>query len=455
MPGRHRIDRATITVRVPPLTPKRCPDGITRSRDHGGKCPVALDCSTSIKNPSDRKCVKQFCGLHHVGVKCMTESKFNEGFQVPPVTACGTLSDQTRSKETSPMRKSIQTLLLLRRDWSSERPRAWADDRADARDALPGRREAVQRRATTAARSRSSVRRSSSLPADLNNYNLALCYDKLGEAEPGDPVLPEYLDEGAQHRQARPRSRRASSRLDAAVKSATAKKTDEDRKADDAAQGRRSAQGRGRRARPRRPAASKSRAASPRRRRRATSTRRTPARRTPPPTSVGSSGTPGNGQPVATGDAQLDRVQSIDINAIRDQRGGGAPPTNPSVGNQNPANPNVGAPNGQQNVGQNPGMNPTNPAGPPTANAMAPSGPPNGMQSPNGTPVDTAKPVEQPVYKKWWFWAVVAVSAYVVYEIANDNSQNTNRVGREMPLNGRYGKGSVGPSPGGFTLIRW
>ena len=31
-------------------------------------------------------------------------------------------------------------------------------------------------------------------PADLNNYNLALCYDKLGEAEPAIQYYRAYLD---------------------------------------------------------------------------------------------------------------------------------------------------------------------------------------------------------------------------------------------------------------------
>src|SRR5215467_5740794 len=31
-------------------------------------------------------------------------------------------------------------------------------------------------------------------PADLNNYNLALCYDKLGDAEPAMQYYRSYLD---------------------------------------------------------------------------------------------------------------------------------------------------------------------------------------------------------------------------------------------------------------------
>src|SRR5689334_834111 len=32
------------------------------------------------------------------------------------------------------------------------------------------------------------------MPADLNNYNLALCYDKLGEAEPAIQYYREFLN---------------------------------------------------------------------------------------------------------------------------------------------------------------------------------------------------------------------------------------------------------------------
>jgi hypothetical protein len=45
------------------------------------------------------------------------------------------------------------------------------------------------------------------------------------------------------------------------------------------------------------------------------------------------------------------------------------------------------------------------------------------------------KPVKKatPVYKKWWFWAVVAVSAYVVYSIAVDGSSSNTRARETLP----------------------
>ncbi|HEX7836094.1 MAG TPA: hypothetical protein VF469_01460, partial [Kofleriaceae bacterium] len=54
---------------------------------------------------------------------------------------------------------------------------------------------------------------------------------------------------------------------------------------------------------------------------------------------------------------------------------------------------------------------------------------------------------EDPVYKKWWFWAVVAVSGYVVYQLASSNSSNT--TAREAPM------AKAAPQPGGLTLLRW
>ena len=300
------------------------------------------------------------------------------------------------------------------------------------------------------------------MPADLNSYNLALCYDKLGEAEPAIQYYKEYLAK-VPSTDKRAEIEASVSRLDGALKSATQKKTDEDaarkaddqRKADATAAAQKKAQ---------EDAARKAQEDADARRvedsRRAPTPTLTPAPDggnvgAPPPTSVGSTGTPSTGAPQPTGDAQLDRVQQIDINSIRDQRGfggttGGAPA--PTVAGAQPATQNLNT------MAPNPGMNPNAPVGaqPNTASAAPPNGAqPGGMAPPNGAPMDTTKPAtEEPVYKKWWFWAVVAVSAYVVYEIANDNSSNNvNRSSHEMPLNG---KGNATPmGNGGFTLIRW
>jgi hypothetical protein len=121
--------------------------------------------------------------------------------------------------------------------------------------------------------------------------------------------------------------------------------------------------------------------------------------------------------PATTGDAQLDRVQQIDVGAIRDQRGG-----SPNSGMIEPRNPNAG----------------------PRVGAAEPPPPPAGMPAPDD------KPKAKPVYKKWWFWAIVGVSAYVVYSIATEKSADPSTK-RELPL----GPKAAAPQPGGLTLLRW
>ena len=104
--------------------------------------------------------------------------------------------------------------------------------------------------------------------------------------------------------------------------------------------------------------------------------------------------------PAPTGDPQLDRVASIDIGAIRAQRGnlGMAP-----VGG-NPAQPAVGGGNGV----------PT-----PAAAAASAQGAQGGDRP--------AKTATTPIYKKWWFWAIVLVGGYIVYDFATTDSSAPGR----------------------------
>src|SRR5262245_58035954 len=139
------------------------------------------------------------------------------------------------------------------------------------------------------------------MPADLNNYNLALCYDKLGEGEPAIQYYREYLNK--QPNAANRTEIEASiARLEAALKSASAKRAEEQRVAEEA-----------------RKADEAKRAEEARR---AEDARRAEEAKRPPAndpnavggvgagvtTGVGSTGVPGTGQAVSTGDAQLDRV---------------------------------------------------------------------------------------------------------------------------------------------------
>src|SRR3569623_1796260 len=136
------------------------------------------------------------------------------------------------------------------------------------------------------------------------------------------------------------------------------------------------------------------------------------------PVGVGSTGTPATGETVSTGDAQLDRITGINIDQIRMQRMGGA-------ASGIPADPRTQGPNGA------PG--PNGPNGPQTTGTASRQG--------NGD-----KPKETPVYKKWWFWAGVAVSAYVVISIATTDSNSTTARARI------YDKPAAPPPPSGLTL---
>jgi hypothetical protein len=267
-------------------------------------------------------------------------------------------------------------------------------------------------------------------PADLNNYNLALCYDKLGDAEPAVQYYRAYLDK-VPNTDKRAEIDASVARLDAAAKSAAAKKAEEARRVEDM-----------RKQEDARKAAEEQKRADAARRAEDARLAAEAARKPPviepadpmmPPTGTGPSGTgpsvaPTTGAAASTGDTQLDRVQGIDVNAIRDQRGGGV------SASSDPRNPTAGVAT----------------AAPPTGpQAGAPNGP-----SPNGVPVSGEPPKAQtPIYKKWWFWAVVAVSAYVVYQIAQDDSgSSTTRTGRMLP---EVGGAKSTAQPGGLTLMSW
>src|SRR3954451_10859083 len=72
-------------------------------------------------------------------------------------------------------------------------------------------------------------------PADLNNYNLALCYDKLGDPEPAVQYYRAYLDKQP-GTDKRAEIEASINRLEAAARSVSDKKADEARRADEARQ---------------------------------------------------------------------------------------------------------------------------------------------------------------------------------------------------------------------------
>ena len=49
-----------------------------------------------------------------------------------------------------------------------------------------------------------------------------------------------------------------------------------------------------------------------------------------------------------------------------------------------------------------------------------------------GSPADTGSKRTKPVYKQWWFWVVVGVSALILIDIASDDSSNATT--RDMGL---------------------
>ncbi len=255
------------------------------------------------------------------------------------------------------------------------------------------------------------------MPADLNNYNLALCYDKLGEAEPAIQYYREFLNKQP-NADKRTEIEASISRLEGALKSASAKRAEEARLAEEA-----------------RRADEAKRAEEVRKAEQAKLEESRKADETKPvndpnavggvgATGVGSTGTPGTGQAVSTGDAQLDRVSSIDINSVRDQRMG----TGTSGMPDSRGGPAVAAPQAGAGTG---------------VAAQAPNG--AQPQQPIGGPSDQTPKKPTPVYKKWWFWAVVAVSAYVVYSIASEGSNSPSSRAREVPA-------TAPPQDGGFTL---
>jgi hypothetical protein len=280
-------------------------------------------------------------------------------------------------------------------------------------------------------------------PADLNNYNLALCYDKLGDADPAIQYYRAFLDKQP-GTDKRAEIEASISRLEAAQRSAANKKAD------------------ARRAAPPAPEAAPPPSAGP-----VLGPPAPPAAAPPPPPAVPPAGPVLGPQPppagpalgpepppapeapappparkrrgpaiqgtlppssaAPTGDPQLDRASAINIDEIRDQRAGaglGGPGEHrgPAVAANEPPSPpgQLGA--GAQDV---------------QGSALPPAPSPGGSDEPK----------DDPVYKKWWFWGIVAVTGVIVYELASSPSSNNN-VGRVQPA-------KAAAMPGGLTLLRW
>jgi hypothetical protein len=283
-------------------------------------------------------------------------------------------------------------------------------------------------------------------PADLNNYNLALCYDKLGEAEPAIQYYKEYLAK-VPNADKRTEIEASVARLEGALQSAAAKRAEEQKRSEEARRAEQQRLDEEVRKAAEQKRLDDAKAAAAAKGGTGTATGTVPTVTVPtvtPPTgtgdtSVGSSGTPGTGQIVSTGDAQLDRAAAIDINTIRQQRAPigttGAPDPRGGQGAIG-----TGAGTGAQGMPNGTGQNPNGPQAnvPRGADPMAPTDQPK-------------KPT--PIYKKWWFWAVVGVSAFVVYQIVSTDSNATTQGRQGLDLGGR----PLPPAPGtgGATLLSW
>ncbi|MDQ3370668.1 MAG: hypothetical protein M3680_35065, partial [Myxococcota bacterium] len=88
------------------------------------------------------------------------------------------------------------------------------------------------------------------------------------------------------------------------------------------------------------------------------------------------------------------------------------------------------------------------------ATSANPQGAPNGAQ-PGFAGDASDKPKVTPVYKKWWFWVVVGVSAYVLYSIASEDDTSQSRNGLEGRLDRALLPSPGAPQAGGATLMRW
>lgn len=323
--------------------------------------------------------------------------------------------------------------------------RAYADDRAEARA-----RYQSGVKFYAAGDYRGAIREFSAAqqlaPADLNNYNLALCYDKLGDAEPAIQYYRAFLDRQPSTDK-RPEIEASISRLEAAVRSAASKKAEEAKRAEDA----RRTESIRPPSPPLGPSPSPVGPASPG----PDTDGKLPdedgvpagpdangasgERKKPGPavagslggSASGSSGTPSSGSPVSTGDSQLDRVNSINIDEIRGQRMGGA-----SSGMVDPRSQGIAQSGQPGQPGQQYGQ--SGQSGQPPIGPQASTGselPPPGGDQPKK---------EGPVYKKWWFWGIMAASVYVGYRLLSDTGSNDSVSSRIAP-----------PAPSGATLLSW
>lgn len=257
-------------------------------------------------------------------------------------------------------------------------------------------------------------------PSGFNDYNLGLCYDKLGEADPAVRYYRSYLERvpGATNRSAVEAS---VARLEAALSSAASKeqarleaerRAEEMRQAEAARRAEEERQAAAKRAEEEKAAEAK-KAEEAKKAAEAKNGGKDDGKASGEPKDPGGPAEAApddenkiSAAPTSTGDAQLDRVSSIDVASIREQR---------SALLGSPGTPRGAAPTGDQAVKDQGGS------------SSASKG--------------------SPFYKKWWFWAIVGVGTIVAIQvITQDEKATATRRGLELPP---MGEGA------GATLFRW
>jgi len=219
-------------------------------------------------------------------------------------------------------------------------------------------------------------------PAALNDFNVALCYDKLNDREQALRYYRSYLNRaptGPQRDQAQASINRIEGEMrEASRKAEEARRADEAaRKAADEEAARKAAEEAGRKAPP------------------------PDTGERQPPITTGTVDDKGSIQP--TGDPELDRVAAVDIEKARTERnlyGAPAAGTGPATGGAEAAPP------------------------PPGSEA-----PPMGDQQPKKS---------KPAYKQWWFWVVVGVSAVILIDIATTDDRNAASGSASAPVLFRF-----------------
>ncbi|MEZ4360204.1 MAG: hypothetical protein R3B48_08485 [Kofleriaceae bacterium] len=282
---------------------------------------------------------------------------------------------------------------------------AWAqsDPRAEAR----ARYQAGQR-AYAAGNYRDAIREFAAAeqlaPSGYNDYNLGLCYDKLGEADPAVKYYRSYLQRVTEAKN-RAAVEASIARLESAMTSAESKeraRMEAERRAEEARRAEAARQAEeAKRAEEAKQAEEAKRAEEAKQAEEAKSSDADADSEAPAAPSA----------PAApTGNPQLDRVNGVDLAAIRAERSallGVGPTTAPQATGEPGASTEPGAVAGGQGARD---------------------------KAPKATPV----------YKKWWFYALIGVGAFVVYRVATQERTSTQRNFL-----------SEQPAPTGATLLRW